>query len=313
MDDSLVSLTRRELGETPTRVRRIEEGLLHETYELQCDSGEYVLQFASDSTADRRDDLARGLYWYLLLADTEVPVPEAVTETVREFARRTYSLVEKLPGTTGGRDISPGRVRSAGRSLAKIHDARQFDEAGWLRFDGRTPTVQPFDEGSLGRWIQQTVQRRAGLLREAGLDTAASAIQRLFDRRGGELPTDFQPVLCHGDYSPDNVLFDGATVTGVLDFDRSYAGHDQRDVVHSANAFWMHDPCVDWDVRAAFYDGYRTERELDGSFRDTETLYRVETLLQPVAGMYELDELSAYEAAFYGERLLEAVERAMRR
>lgn len=309
MDDKIVSIAKREFGEPPAEVTQVEEGLLHETYQLDCGGDEYVLQFASDADDDREDALRRGLNCYVLFQDSEVPVPAVVTEEVKEFDGRRYALVEKLSGETGERDVSPERVRNAGRHLAKIHDAKQFDGAGQIRFEDRDPSVGRFREDGLKQWILRNVEDSVSVLKEGGLETAGKAVERVFDRADEFLPEDFQPVLCHDDYSPDNVLFRDDEVVGILDFDRAYAGHDHRDVVKAANCFWMHDPCSDWDVRAEFYDGYRRVNELDRSFDRHEPLYRVETLAGIVADLLDMDELSDYEREFYAARILDAVER----
>lgn len=309
MDDEIVSIVERELGEPPVRVAPVDEGLRHETYELGCDGEEYVLQVASDGDEEQVDALERGLNWYVTLQDSEIPVPGVVTEEVREFDGRAYVLVEKLPGKTGERDVSPEKTRDAGRYLAKIHDARSFDTAGRLRFDDREPSVHEFRAGGLKRWIQRRIERRSRVLRDAGLETVGKEVGGLSDQLDRDLPDEFQPVLCHNDYSPDNVLFQDGEVTGILDFDRAYSGHDQRDLVKAANGFWMHDPCSDWDVRATFYEGYREVNALDSSFERNEPLYRAETHAGTIAALLEMGHLSEYEKEFYSETILEAVER----
>ncbi len=134
----------------------------------------------------------------------------------------------------------------------------------------------------------------------------------LFDQFVETLPEEFRPVFCHNDYSPDNVLFEGETVTGIVDFDRATANDGQRALVKAGNCFWMHDPDADWNVRESFYDGYRELRELDGSFERNEPFYRVETLTNIVAGLLDMDELTEHEMEFYSEQISEAVERAER-
>jgi Ser/Thr protein kinase RdoA (MazF antagonist) len=309
MTDEVSAIVRRELGSTPEHVERVEEGLLHETYEIRCEGGRYILQFGSEVDDDKQDSLRRGLGCYTALQNTDIPVPEVVTDRVRTLDGREYSLVEKLPGTTGERDISPARTRNAGRLLARIHRYRRFDRAGWIQFENGEMAVEPFEDGSLKRRLLRKVERCSDLLCEGGLDGAGGELERLFDRRGDDLPEQFQPVLCHDDFSPDNVLFAGSEITGIVDFDRARASHAQRDLVHAANAFWMHDPCVDWGVRTTFYEGYRDVRDPRDSFEGIEPLYRVETLARTVAGMVALDECSDYERDFYDERIREAIER----
>lgn len=312
MDDEIVSIAERELEQTPSRVSRVEEGLLHETYELDCDGGEYILQFSSVGDDDQEDALRRGLNCYVALQHSEIPVPGVLTETVNEFEGRPYTLVEKLPGETAERDVSPEKVLDAGRYLARIHDVRSFDKAGWIRSEDQELSVREFQEGGLKEWIQRTVENRSRILQGGGLETAGKEVARVFDQRGEALPDEFQPVLCHNDYSPDNVLFRDGEVTGILDFDRAVSSHNQRDLAKAANCFWMHDPCSDWDIRATLYEGYREVNELERSFERNEPLYRAETHAWTIASLLEMGELSEYEKEFYAETILEAVGRIER-
>jgi Ser/Thr protein kinase RdoA (MazF antagonist) len=309
MKDEIVSIAQRELGEPPVRVEQVEEGLLHETYELSCDGGEYILQFSSNREKDQEDALRHGLNCYIMLQNSEIPVPGIVTETVRKSNDRRYTLVEKLPGESGKLDISPKRVRNAGRYLAKIHNVRSFDSSGWIRFEDRDLFVHEFQEGSLKQWIMRTIVENVGTLQEGRVETAGNEVERVFGHVGEDLPDNFDPVLCHNDFTPDNLLFQDCEVLAILDFDRAYSSHNQRDVVKAANCFWMHDPCVDWNIRAKFYEGYGEVNELDDSFEQNEPLYRVETLAGTVAGLLTMDELSEYEKEFYSERILETIER----
>jgi Ser/Thr protein kinase RdoA (MazF antagonist) len=309
MDDEIVSIVEQELGEIPVRVEQVEEGLLHETYEFSCDRGEYVLQFLSDADEGREDALRRGLNCYVMLQNSEIPVPVVVTEEIKDSNGRTYTLVEKLPGKTGKLDVSPEKVLNAGQYLAKIHNVRGFDTEGWIYFKDHSLSVHEFQEGSLKQQIQRNVEESSKAMQEGGMETVGIKVEKLFDQEGEKLPEDFQPVLCHNDYSPDNVLFQDGEVIGILDFDRAYSSHNQRDLVKAANGFWMHEPGSDWNIRDTLYEGYQEVNELDYTFERNEPLYRVETLVGIIAGLLTMDKLFEYEKEFYSERILEAVER----
>jgi Ser/Thr protein kinase RdoA (MazF antagonist) len=313
MDEDVAAIVARELGGPPDAVERVAEGLLQETYLVEQDGAGFVLQFAGGEEGDE-DALRRGLHCYRLLADEPVPVPDAVTGAVRSFDGRRYTLVERLPGSSIKDDPSPERARVAGSRLAAIHDAASFGTAGWLRFDDAasdvpTPGVLPFPEGSQRARIGAEVDDAIERFRARCLDDADAAAERFHDRFLDDLPRAFEPVLCHGDYSPDNLLFDGDELTGVVDFDRAVAGHAWRDLAHAATAFWMHDPTAEWDVRGCVYDGYREARSLDG-FERVEPVYRVTTLVRVVGGMLALDELSDYERQFYDRHVARTVEEA---
>lgn len=311
MEKQIDLIVTRELGDTAVVTGRFEAGLMHDTYEVRFEEDDYILQL-SDADEERKAGLELGLNCYLMLQDTEIPVPQVVTENVRAIDGRTYTLVERLSGTSGWRDISPERVLNAGKYLAKIHQLRSFERAGWLQFDGHGLSVKAFQEGSLDRWRHRKVQNNAKHLRSGGLENVGREVERLFNRENVKSGESFQVVLSHNDYSPDNLLFQNDTVTGIIDFDHAFAGDRYRDIVKAANGFWMHDPCVDWDVRATFYEGYRNVTGLDSSFEAIEPYNRVETLAVTVGGMLDMNEFSDYEKSFYSERLLEAIERVPR-
>lgn len=304
MDADIEAIARLELGTSPERVRWIEEGLLHETYELACDGREYVLQFVAD-TDDRRDSLRRGAYWYAALSGTSVPVPALASDGVGTYDGRAYVLAERCPGETAKRAVSPARTRRAGGCLARIHEARTFERAGWLRVADGTVSVDPFEASSHAAHVADVASESAATLREHGLAEAGTALAALVDRLATDLPAAVTPVLCHGDFSPNNVLFDGDALTGVVDFDRAHAGAAARDLARAGNAFWTHDPGADWSVRETLYEGYRSVRSPGERFAALEPLYRIETQAGAVAGMLELDALSASEREFYAEDLRE--------
>lgn len=311
MDDRFEVIARRELGERPASVTRLDDGFRHDTFALACPSGEYVLQLSRDSD-DSADALERGLGCYVALRESTVPVPPVVTETVQEYDGRRYTLVERLPGESAELAVSPSKTRTAARCLAEIHDTWRFDAAGWLQFPDGSPSVSAFEAGSVRARVRRETEEHARVVRDAGLVSAADALGAFLDDGGADVPAATQPVLCHNDYSPDNVLFRDGDVTGVLDFDRAQAGDRHRDVASSATAFWLHDPGADWDPRDAFYDGYRDAAALGPDFDADEPQYRVESLAGAVAGLAKHRGLSEGERTFYDQRLVEAVDRATR-
>lgn len=310
--DDVASIVERELGDTPDSVARLDEGLLHDTYVVECGGRGYVLQFTSAVDDDRVDSLGRGLGCYRLLAASSVPVPQVVTDTVRSFAGREYALVERLPGESGALAVTPERVRDAGRHLARIHDEHSFETAGWLRFNGGEPVVDAFGEADLGERLRAKIPGWASTLRSAGIEAGAAAFEHLFEDPRIALPGAASPVLCHGDFSPDNLRFDGDAVVGVVDFDRARADHPQWDLAAAATGFWMHDPGAGWNPRMRFYEGYRDERDPGENFDAFEPACRVAALAKVCAGMIELDEFTEYEREFYDDELVAAVERAER-
>lgn len=308
MDTWIEAVIERELGDTAVITEKIDEGLMQDTYEIRFRGEDYILQISPPNT-DNEASLKRGLECYRLLGRSEIPVPEPVTDEVGEFQDRKYVIVEKLPGASGKLDISPERVRHAGRILAKIHNVETFENAGRLQFDDHGLSIGEFSEGSLEEWQAKHVRTTLDRTRGSELEAVATEIDRLRDADLLEHQQDFEPVLCHNDYSPDNVVFLDGEITGIVDFDLAYAGDPQWDIVKAANGFWMHDPCTDWNVRETFYEGYQDVNPLGNTFDENEQRIRVKTLAKTVSGMLERGKLSDYEKEFYADHLFKYIDR----
>lgn len=309
MDPAVAAVVERTFDVAPECVERAERGRLHDTYFVDADGTTAVVQFVSERE-DAAHSLRVGTNCYRLFRDTPVPVPDVLSDGVETYDGREYAVVERQPGASAEGEVTPARMRAAGRVLGRIHACEAtFDVPGRLRFEGDEPVVDSAFQPNYRAWLLGELDHNLATLREAGFE-AVDAITALFDDEGDRLPISVEPVLCHDDFSPENVVFTGDEVTGVLDFDRAYAGHDARDVVKAVNAAWLDDPAADWPHRESFYEGYRSVRDLPDQFDRFEPLYRVESLVAPVAGMLELGAFSDSEASFYDDRLVEITEAA---
>lgn len=306
MKDKIKEVVKKHLGSKPSSIEKTEEGLVHETYSFTAGGEDYIIQFAGDDH-EHHDSLDHCLKMYELLANT-VPVPEAVTGEVQEIDGEKYIIVEKIEGKTAEQDINPEKVRTAGKYLAKIHDFTELEKPGWIVFENGLE-VEEFEDGGLKQYKLRKIGEKLETLRDAGFEELADRLEEFFEENEAVFPEEFTPVICHDDYTPDNVLYSGDKLTGVIDFDFAYAGHAERNLVKAANSFWMHDPGADWDIRETFYNGYREERPVSEDFDRLEPFYRVETLVQLIAGLIGIGELSEEEIEFYKGEILGELEK----
>ena len=132
-------------------------------------------------------------------------VPLLLADGVDAISARGWTLTSRLPGAA---DLVPGD-RSAwasqlGSALARIHAALASDVAG----------------------LPSLFQRReAGASLEALSGPAASTVAA-----GWRSLTSGPFVLCHGDYYSGNTVWDGGTLTGVVDWPCAAAGPPGFDV-----------------------------------------------------------------------------------
>lgn len=289
-------------GEKPEKVEEISEGLKHETYRATVEGQEYIIQFSGDEYDDHAS-LRHCLKMYELLSDT-VKVPQAVTKEVQEINGQKYTVVEKLEGESGEKNISPEKTRKAGKELAKIHEHTELEKEGWIEFNKTGYEIIEFEEGSLKQHYLQQLQEKLQILRDEGLNELADNVEKFVEERKHLWPEEFTPVICHDDFTPDNTIYLDGEVNGIIDMDYAFSGLDTRNMIKAANAFWMHDPTKDWP-RQEFYEGYSEARPLPQNFEEMEKLFRVETLVQTVASLIDMDVLTEDQVEFYEEKISE--------
>lgn len=314
MGEKTLQAVEKVFGKTPENVERIEEGLMHETYSLKVEGQEFILQF-SGKDDQHHSALNHCLKMYELLEGT-VPVPKPVTKEVLEIEGEQFIIVEKIPGISGEQNISPEKTRKAGKALAKTHNFTEFEKEGWIKFrGGKGPQkllenieIEAFKEQNLKEKKLKELEEKLETLDKIGLEQVAERTEKFIEEHREIFPTKFGSVLVHNDFTPDNVIYRDETISGIIDFDYAYSGLDARNIVKSANGFWMHDPGADRDIRKNFYDGYREVRSLPENFEELEKFFRIETLVHLIGSMIQLDELSDEELDFYRKEILKELE-----
>ena len=187
------------------------------------------------------DEMVR-LRW---LSSTGLPVP--AVEHFERSADQAWLLTCAVPGRTAWEwlDHRPGQAVPIVRALA-----------GWLRqLHGTAVASCPFEAGHEARLADAKRRLDAGLIDESDFDEARQgwsahevwqAMQRL-------LPLAADTVVCHGDYSLDNILLDDSLrVTGVIDVARLGVADRYQDLAIMWNCLEEFGP----EVQRQFMEGY---------------------------------------------------------
>lgn len=285
-------IARREFGEVPDSVDEIVGGVMNKTFKLVYSNKNYILQVNEKTEAHEMENC---LNCFKYFQDTEVPVPDTITDRVKEYDSGLYIIVEDLKAETLNEDITPENTRISGRYLAYIHGSQSFDKAGWWEWKEGEPQVRGFPDDSLKCRIEDNLEGNLDYFREEGIEWLAEATERFLEDYIEKVPDDFEPVFVHHDYNPGNILVEDGEITGILDFDYAHSSHGQRDLVKAANNFWIRGK-VD---RKHIYEGYSEVRELDDSFDQNEPLYRLETLIDILKGYIEHNQITVEDAREY--------------
>ncbi|WP_179504207.1 MULTISPECIES: homoserine kinase [unclassified Sphingomonas] len=197
------------------------------------------------------------------LAAKGCPVPRSIHDGAGNLYRvvetprgdRALALIEFLPGVSLG-EPTAGQARAVGAALASLHDAAADYPA--TRANGM----------GLAEW--QRLADACGPEGLASIDPAlAQTVANHLPRLAAQWPTGLPSGVIHADLFPDNVLMQGETVTGLIDF--YFACNDviayDLAVTHAAWCFDASGETFRPDLSAALLDGYASVRTLSAQER----------------------------------------------
>jgi len=283
----------------------VESGYTHETFFFSHRGRELVVQ-ALTGGQDKEYAIKRKAKVYELADEYSVEIPELVLAPKKlsfEEKETVYFVVERASGTEMKEGFEKNVLEDLGEVLANIHSMEIFEHPGWLKpvEEGFEPFE--FDEGSYEDWIISNLKEDIEVLRQNGMVDTADKAQQFLKENIERVPTDFKPVLCHNDYSADNIITENGEINGVIDFDYVFSSDPRRDLVKAANSFQIEGI----DIRKKLYKNYLKTNQVEG-FERVEPFYRVETMVRIVASLFHLNvSLNEKEKQKYSEMISEAV------
>jgi homoserine kinase type II len=224
----------------------IEAGTINTNVAVELSDGRRFLRINEGKSGE---DVAREADIVRHLADRGLNTPRPLPATSGEpwlLWREVYvSLFPWVEGRTLSRaEMTPEYARQAGVALARLH------LTGVTYPDPRPGRYEP-DE--IARRFADVAARAAG---DPALAAAAAELgpelERLAVERARELPLG----LIHGDLFIDNVLYRGATLAALIDFEQASWGRLAYDLAVSVLAFGFGLDDFREDVTRAFIEGY---------------------------------------------------------
>jgi homoserine kinase type II len=233
-----------DLGE-PLGLEGILDGVENTNYFLDTTRGRHVLTLFESLRASELPFFFELMAW-MAARGVPAPVPRLRRDghAVGSLCGRPAAIVERLDGSCVD---APGEAHceAVGGLLARLHLASAGFGASRTSARGRA-------------WRAQVLARLAGHIDPGDLELMREEVARQDAAPFAALPAG----VVHGDVFPDNVLFDGPRLTGIVDF--YYAAHE-------AFVYDLAVACFGWcfdgngyavgQVRALLR-GYRELREL---------------------------------------------------
>lgn len=228
MDQRIEAQVDAALGSPIATATRAAWGFKNETWNALLRDGRHVMVqiFGSPADAFRRVSAMRQF-----AEGSDLPVPLVLADGPAES--RPWAVSTRLEGVTG--------YERAGSDLAGVEWPAMAAAMGQATRSLRSIPVERMDLPDL--WSRPFALREAALgwaarIRPHCSAAADTAVGRLIDAVPETLGS-FTPVVCHGDFGPQNALFTGTELTGLIDLEDARLGHPLLDI-----AWW------NWLVRA---------------------------------------------------------------
>ncbi len=216
-------------------------GLESQAYLLVDEGREYIVRVNNSAAGFRKDEFA-----YRHFNSASLPIP-AVLATGNIGATHSFCISERVAGITL-QDMSAEQIPPTLQPTADVMKSIEMCDISITRGYG------PFDEAGVGRYSSwpsylQSLYREwsamSSLLGDPILHSAHAELLRL----SGKAPN--VRCLVHGDFGSNNVLSDGQSITGVIDWSEAIVGDPLYDV---ANIFFWRTWLKCMDQLAAFFE-----------------------------------------------------------
>lgn len=227
--EEIAAFLRRNFGGDVSSVSFIGAGMFSEAFAFRTAAGEFIIRLSGDDEDFRKDRYAAGHF-----AAPSVPIPEVV-RLGRFDGDHHFAITRRCPGQTLDR-LDEGTVRRIAphlfRTLTAIHDVDVSGATGWGLLDTRG--VGQFDSWPAylrSFYNQKLAFEWEDLFRTTMLERGV--VEAFSRAMAGLLPyCAREKYLVHGDFGFDNVVSDGRTITGVLDWAEARYGDFMYDVAY---------------------------------------------------------------------------------
>lgn len=231
----------------------IAEGVSNSNYKLVTPTGPFVV-----TLFEPRTDRAALPYFMALmnhLAEGGLacprPVPAKDDSVLRLLSGRPAAIVSWLEGAAAPA-ITPAHAEAAGRALAKLH---------LLTAEFRSNRANDLGPEGWRRLIKSAIDRA-----DQVIPNCSAILGAALDAVTAAWPKDLPRGTIHADYFPDNVFFNEAEVSGIIDFYFAATDILAYDLMIAVNAWAFDDSGANAryvpELGRALIQGYQAERPL---------------------------------------------------
>jgi fructosamine-3-kinase len=251
---------------------------------VETDKGNYFLKIYDNKIEAKTGYKLAHLY--PLLLEHNVPVPKVIKyDSSLKLVKHPYIIITEIEGQMLC-DVINNMVRDDkilfyyefGKTIAKIHSIT-FDEFG-ESFDG--VTVDKFTEannkGPFDNWKdihEEIIKFRLNIFRNSSFEDLIKPIVSWFEKNSNLIDYDITPRLLHIDLNQKNVFVKNNQISGIIDFDGAFVGHNEEELMRTEGANFSNDE----ELKKSFFRGYTEIIKLDSNYEQRRKYYYFARLL----------------------------------
>ena len=271
------------LGLNVERIEKIDT-LANYLTKVQTNKGNYFLKVYKNAEESRTGYKLSNLY--PLLLNYNIPVPQILKyDDSLNLIMHPYLIMSEVEGdmlynsiNTMNKETKYKIFNNLGKILARIHSIN-FDKFGET-FDGKK--VQGFSEigfkGPFDKWKnmhKEIIKYRLSLFKDSSFEEFIKPTTKWFEKNEHLIDYKITPRLLHIDLNQKNIFIKNNEISGIVDFDGAFVGHNEEELMRLENANFGKDT----KLRSSFYDGYNNIINLDEGYEERRTFYYLSRLL----------------------------------
>jgi fructosamine-3-kinase len=234
---------------------------------------------------------------YPLLLKNDIPVPEVVKfdDSLKLF-KHPYLIITEIGGEMLCEviDVMSNEDKIAfyyefGKLIAKIHSIT-FEKFGET-LDGKTVGIYPEanNKGPFDSWKdtnREMIDYRLSIFEDSYFEDLIKPIRSWFKKNRALMDYGIVPRLLHDDLNQKNVFLENHKISGIIDFDNAFIGHNEEELMRTETANFSDEE----DLRKSFFKGYTEIIKLDDNYEQRREYYRLVRLLVHVDCIVEYGE-----------------------
>jgi Ser/Thr protein kinase RdoA (MazF antagonist) len=209
-EDLIFDLAKRAVGAVPIRKKKIIEGNDNEVYDVETDKGNFIIRIHRFGSVGYKEEK-----WALEQCKKQgIPVPEVLlTDTIELDGKQYDAMVQnKLRGKDFRKIIDAGVTKNerervlfaAGGLLKKMHS---IQVSGFYRLNGDGQWDFRLWETIMDSSLRNRLSEKELITSTGFTEGEFREMMRFHTMYAHDFPCR-QPVLCHGDYTPEHWFVD---------------------------------------------------------------------------------------------------------